>query len=228
MKISDFRLFAIAFILSILMASPEAQAESQDRPFPENTNPSKRYVFYMHGAGIENKGTSIDNKYYDILDALEAKGFVTIGEVRSDIHIMGYAKRTAKQVRRLIAAGVPPGNITISGHSRGAKITMRVAAVLKEPQVRFIPIAGCGYQQGHGSTAKYKKFTKKLASKLQGAFMIMWEESDEIAGDCDTAMKLAANVTYKNMKLTVGGGHKLFHKPEPSWIDPFAAFAKGE
>lgn len=228
MKTSVLSFVAIAFSFLFLSAPLEAQAGSEDRPFPEKIDASKRYVFYMHGAAIENNGASSWNKYYDILDALEAKGFVTIGEVRSSVHLMRYSKKTARQVRRLIDAGVPPGNITVSGHSRGAHMTMRVSAVLGERQVRFIPIAGCGYQSGHGSTAKYKKFTKKLAPRMHGNFMIMWEKDDPIAGDCDAAMNRAPNATYKNMMLSVGGGHELFFRPEPSWIDPFVAFAKGE
>ena len=72
------------------------------------------------------------------------------------------------------------------------------------------------------------KIIKKLARKVHDIFMIMWDESDIIAGDCDTAMNLAANATFKNMKLTVGDVHEHFFKPVPSWIDPFVAFAKGE
>ncbi len=227
MKTAVFNLTALTFILSFLMMSPEARAGSQDRSVPANIDPSKYYVFYMHGTAVENDGPSKHNKYYDILDALEAKGMVTIGEVRSKINIMAYAKKVAGQVNGLINAGVPPKNITVSGHSRGAHITMRVSAVLKNPQVRFIPISGCGYKKGQQSLKNYTQFTKKLAPKAKGQWMNMWEKGDKIAGNCDAAMKRAAGVTYVNKMLTVGGGHQLFWKPKSSWIDPFVAFVKG-
>ncbi|NQU58793.1 MAG: hypothetical protein HQ513_16315 [Rhodospirillales bacterium] len=227
MKTTVFNLTALAFILSFLMVSPEAWAGSQDRPVPKKIDPSKYYVFYMHGTAVENDGPSKDNKYYDILDALEAKGLVTIGEVRSKIDIMKYAKKVAKQVKGLIKAGVPAKNITVSGHSRGAHITMRVSAVLKNPQVRFIPISGCGYKVGQQSIKNYTQFTQQLAPKAKGQWMNMWEKGDKIAGKCDAAMKRAKGITYVNKMLTVGGGHQLFWKPKSSWIDPFVGFVKG-
>jgi hypothetical protein len=226
MKAFIFIPVTVAFILMTLMV-PARAAGSQDRPVPRNIDPSKYYVFYMHGTAVENDGPSKDNKFYDILDALEEKGMVTIGEVRSKINIMKYAKKVAKQVKGLINAGVPPKNITVSGHSRGAHITMRVAAVLKHPEVRFIPISGCGYKVGQQSLTNYTQFTKKLAHKAKGYFMNMWERDDKIAGNCDAAMKRATGVVSISKKLTVGGGHQLFWKPKSSWIDPFVAFVKG-
>ncbi|NQV84946.1 MAG: hypothetical protein HQ494_14135 [Rhodospirillales bacterium] len=212
--------------LPFLMMPELAKAGShQDRGFPEEIDPSKNYAFYLHGAGIENKGPSDDNKYYDILEALEAKGFVVIGEVREAVPMGKSVKKVAKQARRLLNAGVPAGNILISGHSRGGKISMRVSTILRKPKVRYAILASCGVKKGHTSYNNYQKFLAGRASKMKGVFLSMWEKDDYTVGPCDAAMNLAGVETFENKILTVGGGHKLFYKPVPSWINPLVEFA---
>lgn len=216
----------LALLAIIFLGSGIGTASAQDRGFPSSIDPAKRYVFYMHGTKVEKHGASHDNKYYDIIEALEAEGLVAIGEVRSSVNIMDYAKRVAGQVKKLIQAGVPADHITVAGHSRGAKMTHRAAAVLKNPKVRFASLAGCGVQPGHTSTQNYKRLLKKLAHKMRGTFLNMWAEDDDIVGSCDGAMNKAGISTYRNVVIP-SGGHEVFFKPNAVWFTPFVAFAKG-
>ncbi|MBC8338391.1 MAG: alpha/beta hydrolase fold domain-containing protein [Rhodospirillales bacterium] len=227
MKKNIFGIAARAAVTVLVFLAPAiaGAGSDYDRPLPDEIDASKHYVFYLHGARIENQGPSDENKFYDILEALEAKGFVVIGEVREAVKLMKSAKKVNKQVRRLLNAGVPPENILVAGHSRGGKIAMRAASLLRNPKVRYAVLASCGVIPGHTSYRNYKKFLGGRAKKMKGTFLSMWEKDDDTVGPCDAAMEKAGVETFENMMLTVGGGHQLFYKPQPSWVDPLVEFA---
>ncbi|MGB5707197.1 MAG: hypothetical protein WBM41_10205 [Arenicellales bacterium] len=215
-----------AILMCALVLFVPAHARDEDRSFPDTIDPSKHYMFYMHGNYVEKNGPHKKYKYYEILEALEAKGFAVIGEARGKTNMAEYAKMVTGQVKRLLKAGVPADNITVAGHSRGGFISMQVASNLMKGKIRFGALAACGLK-GTGFFKQYKGLIEKRAAKMKGNFLVMWEQSDDVAGNCDKAMNKAGGVKYTNLELTVGGGHELFYEPKASWIDPLAAFAMG-
>jgi len=228
MKNQKFTGFAgAAILMGVLALSAPARAADGDRNFPETIDPGKHYMFYMHGNYVEKNGPHKKYKYYEILGALESKGFVVIGEARDETGMGQYAKLVVGQVKRLLNAGVPASRITVAGHSRGGFISMQVASMLTEKEIRFGALAACGLK-GTTFFKPYKGLLEKRAASMSGDFLVMWEQSDDVAGNCDKAMNKAEGVTYENLELTVGGGHTLFYTPKGSWIDPLAAFAFGE
>lgn len=93
---------------------------------PPTPDPSHRYLFYLHGMIVEMAGIrpkSEEHGYYEyelILQALADQGFVVISEVREkNTEVKSYAAKIAAQIRRLLAAGVPPDHITMSAPPRG-------------------------------------------------------------------------------------------------------------
>ena len=50
----------------------------------------------------------------------------------------------AGQVGRLLAAGVPPSNVTVVGASKGGWLTLETAAELGRDDARSVVLAGCG------------------------------------------------------------------------------------
>ena len=213
---------AMVFASAVVASS----ARAADHPFPDTVDPAKRYVFYMHGAYVEKKGPNGEYDYYGILDALEAKGFVVVGEARGPTGFGQYAQKVAGQVRRLLDAGVPVGNILVAGHSKGGLIALLAATRLGDPNLHFGILAACG-RKGAEFYPAYRKFVDKNAASLSGRFLVMWDHRDPVAGDCDAAMRKAP-VDYENTVLKVGDGHKLFYRPRASWIDPLVAFAMGK
>jgi len=226
MKKNDFFAGTMA-IAALLMFMAPKWANAGNRPFPEQIDPARHYVFYMHGTYGDRHGSDGYYKFFQILDALEEKGLVPIGEEREGADIMDYAETVTGQARRLLDAGVPPENILVAGHSRGGKIALRVATLLEQSKVRYGLFATCGYKEGHTSIKKYRRFLKSRAHLTQGDFLVMWDTKEEYAKDCDAAMKKAAQATYKNIELPTSVGHTLFYSPDPVWIDPMVAFAKG-
>ena len=93
---------------------------------PDEIEASARYLFYLHGRIIEEKGVRPTHprfgvyEYREILETFADLGFVVISEVRpSAADVATWAERVGGQVRRLVSGGVPPEHITVVGFSKG-------------------------------------------------------------------------------------------------------------
>lgn len=218
------RLLLSGLCMTLLCMSVPAQAA--DRPMPSVIDPAKRYMFYLHGLYVERQGPYEAYHYYDILETLEERGFVVIGEARTLSNAGRYAKGVAKQVQTLLDAGVPSYHITVAGHSKGGMITLLTAALLSETGINYVVFSGCG-RAGTEYRRGLNRFIRTDAENVEGTFLIAWAEDDMIAGDCDDVMK-AGKAVYKNKVLPAGhGGHKLFYTPDSLWLDELTTFANG-
>lgn len=204
----------IAFAL-LLLAAGSIHAD-----VPAPIDPKARYLFYLHGAIVEVQGRNAVSpdfgryEYDAILDALAGRGFVVIGEVRSAGAGLDYAKKVAAQVRRLIAAGVPPGRITVVGASKGGYLAQLASAELGEDGVNFVVISGCN----PGSLA--------LAARLRGRFLSVYDEVDRFNPSCREALAAAARLREKKeVVLKLALGHGLLYKPRKEWLDLVAGWA---
>jgi poly(3-hydroxybutyrate) depolymerase len=99
------------------------------RDVPQKVDAKAKYLFYLHGAIIENEGVNAVSprfgayEYEQILNTFVNKGFVVISEPRPrGTDIEKYAAKVVGQVNALLKAGVPPQHITIVGGSRGGQI----------------------------------------------------------------------------------------------------------
>ncbi len=218
------RLLLSGLCMALLCAFAPAQAA--DRPMPAQIDPGKRYMFYMHGIYVERQGPYEAYHYYEILETLEKRGFVVIGEARTLTNAGRYAKGVAKQVQTLLDAGVPTYQITVAGHSKGGLITLHAAALLGETGINYAVFSGCG-KVGTEYRRDLNKFMKLQTEPIEGNFLIAWAEDDQISGDCDDALK-GGKAVIKNLLLPAGfGGNKVFYNPEPMWVDALTAFASG-
>lgn len=118
--------------------------------FPGEIDPSKRYMFYLHGKIIEDQGIPAispefgEYQYQEILTALDSNGLVLISEVRAkDTNAGDYAARVVKQVKHLLDSGVKPGSITVVGASKGAAISASISHMLSNPEVNYVLLGGC-------------------------------------------------------------------------------------
>lgn len=221
---------ALRLLLGVLLVAVffhVLPAAAADRAFPSVVDPSKRFMFYMHGIYVERQGAFEAYEYYPILDAIEAEGFVVIGEARGLTNIGRYAAGVAKQVQTLLDAGVPSYHITVAGHSKGGLIALTVAALLAKPGVNYAAFSACG-KVGTEYRGPVNKFIKQDAAKVDGVILVAWAEDDVTAGDCDEALK-RGKATWTNKLLPAGrGGNKFFYKPDPEWLALLYAHARGE
>ena len=163
-------------------------------------DPSKKYLFYLHGKIIEDKGLNAVHptygryEYMGIINEFSKNGYQVISEQRlSGTDAAKYAVIVADQVKQLLAAGVPAEHIAVTGFSKGGAITLHTAAVLKNPHIRYVVMAGCGTGQFSRS---FKKI-KKISNSLQGRILSIYDAGDGEGGSCMTAfMRSEGGLVY--------------------------------
>lgn len=198
---------------------------------PAFIDPTKWYLFYLHGKAVENGGRNAVTpghgayKYDDILQALAAQGFVVISEVRSPDTTMEYGKKVVEQINRLLNAGVPANQITVAGHSKGGALTIATSSFLQNSEIKFVIMAGCGKgTQEKGFIHKLDRF----AAGMKGQVLSLYDSVDQEAGTCNALFEQATNLaSKKETALNTGLGHGLFYTPHSEWIEPLASWAKG-
>lgn len=198
---------------------------------PETADPDSRYLFYLHGAWIEQHGVAQPHphhgryEYQEIVQALADRGFVVISERRTNpVHPVSYAQRVADQVRTLVARGVPPARITVAGHSKGGHMAMLVASQVQEPALRVVVMAGCG-APGAEFRRSYAPFLATRAASMAGWILSLYDAADREAGSCQEAFDRAPAVRSQERMFRTGKGHGLFYAPEPLWLDEVARWA---
>jgi hypothetical protein len=148
-------------------------------------------------------------------------GFHAVGELRTGRESPEeYAAKVAGQVDTLTEKGVPPENIVVAGHSKGAVIALIAASLLENPQISYVVMAGCGI----GPLADaYPDFRL-----LKGRFLSIREASDNIAGPCREKFPSSAEGLSVDQVIVsdAGKGHRLFFRPEKSWTDPVIDWIK--
>lgn len=204
----------LAAILAALTAACSHQAGRETQ--------SPRYLFYLHGAIVEEKGPlGVSERYgaYDypgILDAFRSRGLVVMSEVRprgTDVSV--YADKTVEQVRELIASGVDPSRITIVGASKGSIIAALVSARLKYPKVRYVLLAACN-----------PWLIRTHDPRLTGEILSIYDASDELVGSCaDIAARSTAMTDYQEVRLQTGLGHGIVYRPLSQWVEPALVWA---
>jgi hypothetical protein len=213
--------FAVVISLAAILATSVRAAEPA-YGMPETINPAASYLFFHHNYYVETKGVNGDCKYYDILKTFADKGYTVISEIRpKDVSVIEYGKKAADDVRKLLAAGVPPEKITVAGHSKGGVIVLQVAAQLENPKINYTILAGCGIK---GLEKGYPDF-----GTLKGNFLSLYAASDKVAGSCGPAFTQAREgFSAKEVVLDNPAGHQLFFKPLNLWVEPVINISKGE
>jgi hypothetical protein len=218
------------FILLIFL-SDQVSAQGQ---MPSEIDPSKHYLFYMHGGFIEKHGivgTHPQHGTYEwaaIVDTFKAKGFVVISEARENSVQPGrYAKSVASAVDELLSKGVPPEKITISGHSKGALISWLTSGFVANPKVNYVIMASCP-PEGTNFRRGFNRFLRQDASNVTGRILNLYDVSDVIGGSCAEVFERAGKVSSKELSFDTGKGHGLFYTPQDNWINAASNWAKGK
>ncbi len=190
---------------------------------PASAAPARRYLFYLHGAIVEDKGPrGVSERYgaYDypgILAAFQRADLTVRSEVRPHgTDVSAYADKVVRQVRALLASGVQPSHITIVGASKGAVITALVSARVRQPHVRYVILANCN-----------DWLIRTHDPRLTGELLSIYEASDEIGGSCNKVRARSPRLTrYKEVRLSTGLGHGMVYRPLRQWMAPAISWAK--
>jgi pimeloyl-ACP methyl ester carboxylesterase len=220
-------------LFSFIAAGPSSVGAAGEihSEVPEAVDPSRTYLFYLHGAWIEQRGLERSHprhgryEYQAIVDALAKRGFLVIGEARTKAtDVETYAKKVASQARLLLEKGVPPSQVTVIGHSKGGSIVLIAATELREEKLNFVIMAGCG-KPGSGFGRGFQRFLEERAARLRGRLLSIYDASDGVAGSCRAAFEKAALTESDEVVLETGRGHALFWSPEAVWLDEVVEWA---
>lgn len=202
----------------LLSATPVlAQRGSVLNDVPAQVRPGARYLIYLHGRIVEEKGRRpVDERfgiyeYPQILDTLASSGAEVISEQRPrGTDFREFGSRVADQVRRLLAAGVPAERIAVVGFSKGGAIAMVASARLADPRVTFVLLGSCGdWVKGRDDV------------DVRGRILSIYEASDELGTSCEPLFAQASEPgEHREIRIDTGAGHGAFFRPRPEWLDP--------
>jgi len=218
--LANFRLAALPLsflwiIIFVFIAHPVSSAQVYTT-IPKDIDRSAKYLFFLHNYYVEIKGVDGDCKYNDLLQAFAKEDQIVISEVRTGkIVPCTYASKVSAQVEELVSAGVPPQNITVSGHSKGGAIALCVSSQLKNNKINYVIMAGCEI----AGIKKYKMYPD--FTNLQGRILSVYANSDTVAGSCSNAFSMATDgLSDTELVLNSEKGHKLFFTPDSTWLIP--------
>jgi pimeloyl-ACP methyl ester carboxylesterase len=214
----------IAMMCSLLLSGnlDARQGKIYER-LPANLDLHARYLIYLHGRIIEDKGPRPSHEtwgiyeYREILEALAADGLVVVSEQRppsTDVDL--FADHVADQVRHLLRAAVPPERITVVGFSKGGGIAMRASAFLRNARINFVFLASCG--DGDFS---------RSALKVWGRILSVYEASDEVGRSCSSLFAKAGSTGERDeIEIKIGQGHGSFYRPHQEWLTPVLRWSR--
>jgi hypothetical protein len=219
---------AVAPVAPSLEAPSQAAFQITGYEFPASIDPATRYMFYLHGKIVEDVGIPAvspdfgEYEYADILKTLEGHGFVVISEQRSkDTDADAYARKVVGQVNTLLKAGVPAGNITVVGASKGAFIAATVSFLLPDPAINYVLIGTC-----HPDTVEA---WKSDGSQFHGNVLTIRDVADlEYSGSCEDLLRISEGKglgRHEEIVLQVGTGHGILFKPVDEWVLPTVQWA---
>lgn len=190
---------------------------------PEKIDAAGRYLFYLHGRIIEDKGirpTSEEYGVYEyekILQTFADKGFTVISEARptgTDVKL--YAPKVIGQINALLKKGVPAQSITVVGASKGAVITMLVSTGLKNRHVNFVIMASCN-----------DSVLKNHEVDLYGNVLSIYDVKDVYGQTCRKFFDRAKGLNRsKEVELKIGTGHAILYQPLKEWVDLVTEWAR--
>jgi hypothetical protein len=189
------------------------------KDIPPKPDASSKYIFYLHGSVEESEGST--EKYQTAVSAISASSATVITEVRGDTDPNTYSVKLKEQVERLLSNGVPPGNITISGFSKGSIIALATAGTINNPKINYVLLAGCSEDLND----KYGVDP----SKAVGRILSIYDSGDNKFESCDGIIKPSDKLIFEETDLDSGKGHKVFRIPKEKfieqWRDPLTDWA---
>jgi alpha-beta hydrolase superfamily lysophospholipase len=191
---------------------------------PPQPDPSQRYLIYLHGLAVENDGPNASSRAYGAADhhgvvkALADRGFTVIAELRPrGTSPRRYADRLTGQIEALRKGGVPAASIAIVGFSKGGMIALLAAAETRQPEIRYVVMAGCGIGV---RAAAFSAAVSGMAA-LKGRMLSIYDRNDREGGSCREAFARGSEgFSGEETVLSVGSGHALFYRPDAAWIEP--------
>jgi pimeloyl-ACP methyl ester carboxylesterase len=190
-----------------------------------------RHLIYLHGRIVQEQQNARPQhprfgtyELEKILAAFRSRGFVVSGEIRpKSASVSDSAERVVKEVRRLLASGVPADHVTVVGASMGASIALLASVRRQNPGVRFAVLGTCLTENVRGLLGSEGKGPS-------GHILAIREESDDLVGLCPAWKSDPASrspLVAREIVLHTGLSHGFLYRPLPEWVDPVVEWAGG-
>lgn len=198
-------------------------AGSIQESIPSSPDIESRYLFFLHGKIVEKKGDPATSKkygdyeYQKMLKTLSEAGFEVISEVRaSGTDINDYSAKVADDVDALISSGVSAKNITISGFSKGGRMTLVVSSLIGNKNINYVVLAGCRSSD-----------IENLDLSPTGRVLSIYDSYDDSFESCAEIFSAGGEgLISKEIVLEIGDGHGVFYTPLEEWVLPLVSWAK--
>ena len=217
------QLITLILIVNTCCYTNTVYAGSIQESIPSNPNLESRYLFFLHGKIVEKKGDPArskkygDYEYQDMLKAFEEAGFEVISEARGrGTDINDYSAKVAEDVDKLISSGVPAKNITISGFSKGGRMTLVVSSLLDNKNINYVVLAGCRSSD-----------IDNLNLSPSGRVLSIYDSDDDKFESCAEIFSTGGEgLVSKEIVLDIGDGHGVFYSPIDEWVKPLISWSK--
>ena len=191
-------------LLALIVLAGCASGSGRLFNVPQKPAPSKHYLFYLHEANLED--LSPDNKhvknYEKMVSLWTQQGFLVFSEHRDIVLVEVYARKISDQIQQLLKRGVPAGNISVVGYSKGSLIAQSVAEQMNNPNINYVLLAGC---------SDSRPITN---SHLQGRVLSIIDSNDQVFHSCKSKLSRPHNgLKFKEIRVNSGLGHNLFRVP---------------
>ena len=207
-------------LLALAAARAAADGQLYDR-LPDLIQRDGRYVIYSHGLIVEGSDPRPVSPQFGVYDFPAVTRALGAG---AGFHLVAYHRPKDTQpevyiglleswVRRLLAAGVAPGRITLVGFSRGGQLTAAASSRLASTGVNTAILAVCS--QGD------LVLTPPVA--LGGHLLSIYETTD-VVGSCATLAARSRLASFEEIAISTGRKHGAFYQPLPEWVGPLRAW----
>jgi len=196
--------------------------------FSSSSSAADKHLIYMQGCCIKKTSGAVAKDFQTIAQKLRDAGFNVFFELRtsdqtdSDAQVQAYAAKVAEYVTELLAKGVAPEDITVSGFSLGSMTTLVASGIIGNPKVNYVLLAGCPSNSTVPVTIDF--------TKVSGRVLAIVDNKDDKFGSCTGRLPNAS--TFKEITLDSGEGHKVFRLTEEAklklWMEPLESWAKGQ
>lgn len=221
-----FHFMIMFLIILVLFAAQKSIAMQMKEDIKQSDKIEKKYIFYFHGKIVEDQGVLAKSsvygeyQYQEILDRLSHFGFDVMSEVRpKNADAQAYAKKAVQKINTLLKSGVSPENITIVGASKGAYIVALISYKAKNPNLKFVFLAGC-----HAGTVEQMLHQ---GVRLYGHVLALRDVADtRLAGSCARVFAASPSIgQYQEQILHLGSGHGMIFRPLDEWVFPTIKWA---
>jgi hypothetical protein len=196
--------------------------------FSHMSNAAEKHLIYMQGCCVKKMNGDVAKDYQMITQKLRDSGFNVFFELRtsdatdSDEQAQAYAAKIAQYVQELLAKGVAPEDITVSGYSLGSMTALVASGLIANPKVNYVLLAGCPVSANIRVNIDY--------TKVRGRILSIVDSKDDKFGSC--AGRLPSDATFKEITLDSGEGHKVFRLTDEAklklWKAPLEDWARGQ